>query len=323
MPIPYDQLGSLIDPLSGATTLAFDGFGVLFIIGALLVAGFGGYFAWKAEQKRREALKAWAAAGGWRLDKEKRSSTSYPIDIFDRGHSRYSQYHAIKAFNDLIDGIDEPALFDVFQYHYAITTNNGKSSSTTHYYNNCLAVNAGVHLGRVGIRDEGFGDKIAAKFGRNDIDFEDPDFSSKFHVSADNRKDAFDLIHHSLMRYMMSHAGQGLYVFTLGSLLFVYQSGRADADRYERLIRFAGGFLQQIPRTMVNAERARRGLPALIEAGAAATRARHLRTGEPRSSTEPSDPEPTQSPQPPEGAPRQSEQFPGRNPDPDGPARLF
>lgn len=285
----------------------------LFVLVFSVVAIFGGYFAMQAEKKRKAALRAWADEQGWKLDKSKRSSTAYPFPIFNAGHSRFSQYHGVQAFPEIVEGIEEPSLFDVFQYHYAITSNNGKTSSTTHYYFCCLAVFVGIDLGEVNIRDEHFGDKIAARFGSNDIDFEDPDFSKQFHVTAPNRKDAFDLIHHALMRYMVQSAGSGLTIYTRGKMLFVHMTGRADVARYERLVRFAGGFLQQVPRTLVNAERAKQGLPALVEAGAAATRARHARTGEALPA----------EPVAPQGTPGESESVPSRNPDPDGPARLL
>lgn len=296
--------------------LASADFGLIqsvFVLVFAVAAIFGGYFAMQAEKKRRAALRAWADEQGWKLDKSKRSSTAYPFPIFNAGHTRYSQYHGVKPFAALVDGIDEESLFDVFQYHYAITSNNGKTSSTTHYYFCCLAVFVGMDLGAVNIRDEHFGDKIAAKFGSNDIDFEDPDFSKRFHVTAPNRKDAFDLIHHALMRYMVQHAGSGLTIYTRGKMLFVHMTGRADVARYERLVRFAGGFLQQVPRTLVNAERARQGLPALVEAGAAATRARQARTG----AALPAEP------LAPQGSLDESGSIPSRNPDPDGPARLL
>ncbi|MGP1345285.1 MAG: hypothetical protein ACTS3F_01275 [Phycisphaerales bacterium] len=302
-------------------TLAIEPLGLLVIMAMILVAIVGGVIAWQGEQKRIRALRDWAAEHGWRLDESKRSGTAYPSVIFERGHSRYSRFHATNSFAGVVDGIEDPTAFDLFQYHYAITTSSGKSSQTTHYWFVCAAVNCGIDLGQVDIREEHFGDRIAQVFGSNDIDFEDPDFSKRFHVTAVNRKDAFDLISHAMMDWMMNQGDQGITIATRGRLLFMHHTGKMDAARYDRLARFAGGFLQQIPRTLVNAERARQGLPPLMEAGAAATRARHARSGHPR----PDDPPPQPPGTTPEGAPGAAPgdaAIPPRNPDPDGPARL-
>jgi hypothetical protein len=64
---------------------------------------------------------------------------------------------------------------------------------------------------------------------------------------------------------------------TAGPLLFVYRSGKPNAERLASLDRFVTGFLRSLPRTLVNEERERRGLPPALDAGSAAE---HHRYGE-------------------------------------------
>jgi hypothetical protein len=261
-----------------SATLASQAVEMLVFALFVIITGAAAVFGILQQRKRREHLFAWARENGWTLEQARRNNTAYPFSLFTHGHSRYSCNHARRSLEGLIDGMDTPAEADLFEYHYAITTSDGKSSSTTHFYYSCLALRCGVLLGEVSIRDEHIGDKLVAALGRNDIDFEDPDFSKRFYVTAPQRVEAFNLINHAVMRYMVQSAGKGLAIHTIGDLMFVYVIGRASRERYQRLIDFAAGFLQQLPRTLVNAERARRGLPPVVEAGAAATRARHART---------------------------------------------
>lgn len=53
------------------------------------------------------------------------------------------------------------------------------------------------------IRREGFFDKIASVFGKNDIDFESAEFSKKYFVKCDNRKFAYDIINPRMIEFLL------------------------------------------------------------------------------------------------------------------------
>jgi len=244
----------------------------VFIAIVVVIAGVAAaLYGHRMHQKRLAELAAWARAEGWTWDPERRKSPRYPFALFSQGHTRFSRYHAGRDFAGATPGLDS-AHVELFEYHYAITTSNGKTTTTHHYYFTCAAIDPGADLGHVSIRDEHIGDKIAQAVGFDDIDLEDPDFSKKFVVKARNRKDAYDLIDHALQRYLISHSGWRIE--TAGRLLFIHRKGRISIENYNELVRFALGFLAQLPRTLVNAERAARGQPPLIEAGSAAPESR-------------------------------------------------
>lgn len=240
-------------------------FGVIAVIGVI--------YGIMADRKRVQELAGWASLGGWSFDPSKRHAPVHPFSLFGQGHSRWSRFHMARAINDVTPGLDA-AHAELFEYHYAETSGSGKDRRTHHYYFTCILVDAGCELGQVMLRDENWGDRIVQTLGFDDIDLEDPEFSRKFVVKAADRKDAYDLLGHGLMRYLTRHGGWRIE--THGRTLLVYDRGRMNAQDCHRLERFTGGFLAQLPRTMVNAERARRGLPPLVEAGDASRASREL-----------------------------------------------
>lgn len=250
-------------------SLMDDGSGSIipFVIFAVIAAVcFVGW--WYYEKKRREALIAFAKANGWTLSLEKRhGSPSFPSDIFDKGHSRWSRYHMAKRLDGAIPGGPDNGDADTqaFEYHYAQTSGSGKNRKTTHYYFTCLHFRVPVDLGRVTIKDEHFGHKLIQGIGFEDIDLEDPDFSSRFVVKAEDRKDAYDLLGPSLMRYMLDWENREIQ--TQGRDVLIHMKGRVDVKDVQRLERFVRGFLENLPRLLVNNARVEAGLEPLTEAG--------------------------------------------------------
>jgi hypothetical protein len=232
------------------------------------------WLGWKYEQKRREALRTWATSNGWTWRPEKRRSPGLPFDLFTKGHSRYSRYHASREIDDAIPGLDGCSI-ELFEYHYAITSHSGKRRSTTHYYHYCVVARTPMDLGEVLLRDEHFGDKFVQAIGFDDIDLEDPEFSRRFVLKAKDRREAYDLIDSGMMRYLVRHSGWTLE--TTGGLVFVYSGGKAQPERYGRAASYVLGFLAQTPRILVNRARAERGLPPLLDAGGASAGSRAAR----------------------------------------------
>lgn len=241
---------------------------ILMYVGFGIAAAVVAYFAWLADKKRREALIAFAAEYGWTLSLEKRrGGPGFPSEIFDRGHSRWTRRNMLKTIAKAIPGGPGNGSADAqaFEYHYAITSGSGKNRRTHHYYFTCLLLHVPIGLGRVFMRDEHFGDKFVQGIGFDDIDLEDPDFSSKFVVKASDRKDAYDLLGPSLMTFM--RGWQGLIVQTNGADMLVSMKGRLDPHDVMHLERFMRGFLGNLPRLLVNNARVEAGMGPITEAG--------------------------------------------------------
>lgn len=164
----------------------------------------GGYLAHKAAEQRRMALSALAAELGWMFDASKDTTHDEEyarFEIFRRGHSR-AAYNTLWGELD-IDGRAYPAKMGDFTYK--VTRNTGKSRSTTTYRFSYLI----VHLPFMGapdllIRREGFLDKLAGVIGFDDIDFESSEFSRRFHVSGNDKRFAYDVVHPRMMEFLLA-----------------------------------------------------------------------------------------------------------------------
>lgn len=255
---------------------------ILLIVAVLAVVGLGVWWQIEAERKRLAALSAWCAAEGWGFDEEKLRSPDHPYDLFQRGHSRHQRWTATKRCPAATPGL-EAAELRLFEYHYAVTRHTGKHTHTDHYHFTCALVAPGLNLGAVALRREGWGDKLVQAVGFDDIDLEDPEFSRRFVVQARERRDAYELLDGAMMRYLCARPDCALE--TRGRELFVCVEERASRETFRALSAFVLGFLAQLPRPLVNAERARLGLAPELEAGNASRSSRRAleRPADPRS----------------------------------------
>jgi hypothetical protein len=155
------------------------------------------------------------------------------FEPFDNGHSRRS--------SNLIHGRRGSIEWEMFDYKY--TTGSGKNKQTHHY--GVILARIDVVLSRMRIRPEGFFDKLAGFVGFDDIDFESDEFSRRFHVSADDRKFAYDLIHPKMMEYLMAAPPAN---WQLGSrIAMITRSGRYKAEELSGLMSLIDGFVERIP----------------------------------------------------------------------------
>lgn len=169
----------------------------------------------KAKQRRNFSLGRVAAELGLRISHWNHEETRWAIfenSVFlNKGHSRY-------AYN-VMSGVCLGRPIHAFDYHYAITTSNGKSSSTRHYHISCVSVSLGRAYPKLTVTEEGVGSKVAQFFGHDDIDFESKQFSDAYCVRSPERRFAYDVITPAMMEHLMSCSG--LYFEITGKNLLV------------------------------------------------------------------------------------------------------
>jgi hypothetical protein len=267
----------LASPSNVVETVALQGLADLpwpvFVIVPLVVLGviFGAILAHRAEKRRIAELKAWAGERGFHYTSGRAKGAPHvPFELFERGHSRYADHQVNGRLVDALRGLDDPS-FELFHYHYAITTGSGKDRRTRHYHHRCLLLDLGFAVGEIDVRPENFFDKLAAVVGFDDIDVEDPHFSKRFHVKARDRRAAYALLEAELTDHLLTAE---LGFTARGSLVLVAEPGRAEVADYARLLEHVRGLVHAVPRLLVNAERERRGLAPLVDAGSAARRQR-------------------------------------------------
>jgi hypothetical protein len=95
------------------------------------------------------------------------------------------------------------------------------------------------------IRPEGIFDKMKAAFGWDDIDFESAEFSKRFHVSARDRRWAYDVITPRTMEFLLAHPNRELYFD--GHLMAVRSDKNLEPQEVEGLLTIASTVLDGIP----------------------------------------------------------------------------
>jgi hypothetical protein len=244
--------------------LLFGGF-LIFVVAMRILSH-------RQEQKRRAAFQALAVAEGLEYDHQKREPP-LAFKLYNQGHSRYARHRLSGQWDEAIAGLGAVP-FHCYEYHYAITSGSGKNRRTRHYYFRCVLIEAGLNLGRVRLVPEGFGEKVAQFFGRQDIDLDDVDFNRRVGVQSDSPAQAYALLGRELMAWWPRSGDWHLEADGPNCLL--YQPGSFSAGDYPGLKLVAHNFLDRLPRPLVNEERIRRGLPPILQAGVAALAPGHL-----------------------------------------------
>lgn len=160
--------------------------------------GVGIYFAWKAEQKRREQLHAFAMSKGWTFqhDDPYALEDGWTAAPFGEGHSRRA--------SNVIEGIEAGRPFLSFDYLYKETTHNGKSSQTTTYRFHVTALQLPAALPDLYVGTESVLTRLGGAIGFDDIELESEDFNRRFRVQASSPKFAHDVLHPRTMHGLLS-----------------------------------------------------------------------------------------------------------------------
>ncbi len=217
---------------------------VLVLIGIAVVAAIAvlGYYQ---EKKRRETMRLWARSRGlsfWH-GRDDRFENRYPLfDCLREGSKR----HARLRMEGEVDG-RETCCFD---YRYETYSTNSKGQRQTHTHNlSGAVVNSGLPLRALRLRPENALDRIAEFVGFDDIDFESAAFSRAFHVTAPNRKWAFEVLHQATIEFLME---QPRFTIELaGPWVMVRRSGRLGPEDFGRAMALANGILDRLPRYLL------------------------------------------------------------------------
>ena len=214
--------------------LLFGGFFVLVIVLAI--------HSHKKEKERTEKLRQFAQARGWYFEPEKVrgfDSKYLEFDFLDRGSNRY-------AYN-ILAGRHNDYEVEVFDYHYETRSTDSKGRrKTTHHRFSVAVLDVPFPLKRLTIRPEGVFDKLSAAFGWDDIDFESAEFSRRFHVKAEDRRWAYDVIHGRTMEFLLGCPGYE-YHFTASGRLAVRSSSRFEPWEFSKAVEIGETLLNAIP----------------------------------------------------------------------------
>lgn len=225
---------------------------VLAIIAGVALLGGVMYLSYLHEKQRREALEVVAQDLGWRFspDRDGDYSRRYGhFHFFCQGHTRFA--HNLMTGELSVDlaeekPVDLPA--QAGDYHYQVTTHNGKQSQTTTYRFSFVLLHLPPGLSQdLVIRKENFGDRLKAGLGFDDIDFESVEFSDHFYVQSRDKRFAYDVIHPRMMELLLDSKPQAIWI-DHDCLCLSNGSGRWKPEQFGERIEWLKRFFAHWPR---------------------------------------------------------------------------
>jgi hypothetical protein len=192
--------------------------------------------------KKKTAFREWVSRRGFSLDslQHRRIDAQYPhLKCLHQGSDRYGY--------DFVTGSWRDRQLKAFHYHYLTESTDEKGHTTTHHhYLTVVAVLCEVPLKNLDIRPEGLFDKFGTFFGFEDINFESAEFSRKYHVSSDDRKWAYDVLHARCIEYLLERPPIRMHMH--GAEAVAWFQGKYKPEAIEEAAETLAGVLDCLPR---------------------------------------------------------------------------
>lgn len=194
-----------------------------------------------ASYKKRQAYQEWITARGFSYDpgRETGWQEHFPrLAALRNGSDRY-------AF-DFIRGEWSGLPLLCFHYHYETTSRDSKGNQTTHHhYLTVVSLTSPLPLKYLNIQPENVFHKVAGFFGAEDINFESAEFSRKYHVTADDRKWAYDVLHVRCIDYLLQRP-RGSFQLD-GNCITGWFSGQHNPQAIEEIAETMAGVVHSLP----------------------------------------------------------------------------
>ena len=206
-------------------------------------------------QRRRKAIAAWAHGIGLTYAPQRDPGLAARLPGFAVFHQGQNQY----AFN-VVSGVFEGREVVAFDYHYetehTVTVREKDAQGRmhtrtetriTHHRFSAVLVRPELVLKPLLIRPEGLFDKVADFFGRGDLNFESAEFSRRYHVTAPDRRWAYDVLHARTIDFLLDQPR--LVVEMDPHHVLVMRPGQQtmSAETFDAAVRTVDGVLDLLP----------------------------------------------------------------------------
>ena len=198
----------------------------------LVVGAVVGFLVWlsaKRAEQRRQALAQLAASRGLAFHREDPigvPGTFAQFELFQRGDSNY----ASNVIRGAVEGHNYCACD--FQYTTVTYSTDSKGHTQRHEhttYCSAALVELNYPVPAIWMRPENFLDKAAHLVGCHDLEFESAEFNREFHVKAENREIAFDIINAQTMQRLMASPFRQIEFNGAAVLIFDEQTWTPEA----------------------------------------------------------------------------------------------
>jgi hypothetical protein len=189
--------------------------------------------------RRRRALAAWGSARGLEFfpARDSRLEDRYPFACLKHGESRY-------ADNRLQGRIGDHSCC-AFDYHYE--TSDGKNRTRHEFSAVILATK--LPLKPLVIRPEHLSDRFVALLGFAGIEFESEAFNRQFHVSAPDRRWAFDVLPQATLEFLLD--SPRFCLECQPCQIIAYRETIFQPAEFESAVEVIEGILSRLPKSLV------------------------------------------------------------------------
>jgi len=215
----------------------------LYVVVAIAAIGLLAFGLWQGAKRRKE-LAAWAATNGLSFRPERDGGFDERYRAFGclrRGHSRFAHNVAEGDWNGR----------RVVAFDYRYVTGSGKNRQTHRF--SAVVLHSDVRLRPLRIRPENVFDRVTEFFGIDDIDFESAEFSRAFHVKADDKRWAYDVIHQRTMEYLLTMPRFSIQFGNRSAI--AWRNRRFGVETFESAIGVVEGVLDRLPEYVVRGQR--------------------------------------------------------------------
>ena len=222
----------------------------MIVLGVVALIIIGAALGHTQQKKRQQALREWAASLGliFSEGKERGFDARFPeFACFRNGEKRYAQ--------NITEGHFEGRWVCAFDYHYqttstrTVTDSKGRTRTkrqTNHHHFSAVILEPNVQLKELFIRPEGLFDKVASFFGKNDLDFGSAAFSRRYHVTAPDRRWAYDVLHARAIEYLLTVPTCTIQ-FAPKRVLILHGQSRLDAEAFHAALKTVDTLLDMLP----------------------------------------------------------------------------
>lgn len=208
--------------------------------GPVLVLFFmavSGVLGWWTHRKGLERKRAWADSVGWTVVGTDRSLVSrWPGTPFGIGSNRRVSELVVGSF----DG--RPAMS--FAYRY--TTGSGKNRSTSTFH--VIALALPTYLPRLELTPGNALQRLAARLGAQDIEFESQAFNDAWRVAAPDERFAHSVLHPRLMERLLRPDAARTSLRIEGTDLLSWSPGAPRYDAIGPRLRVLSDVVDAVPR---------------------------------------------------------------------------
>jgi len=224
----------------------------------LVVGAVIGFLVWlsaKRAEERRQALAQLAAARGLAFHPEDPigvPGTFAQFELFQRGDSNYA--------SNVIRGAVEGHSYCACDFQYTTVTYSTDSKGHTQRHEQTTYCSAAIvelsyPVPALWLRPENFLDKAAHLVGCHDLEFESAEFNREFHVKAENREIAFDIINAQTMQRLM--ASPFRHIEFNGAAVLIFDEQTWTPETFGAALDLARSLAEGLPNYLFNKLRER------------------------------------------------------------------